>query len=465
MASTDLPLGVRWETEPGVNTMFEGKVQLDVRLLSEGMFVALRRRSSFNGSQAGDEHLATSLGTTWLKLRPGEYDVLVRDEWFGWGVGNRGRIVVREGGPGTLTVQRDLSSSVKPFEDFNTTAGSAAQFVGSAAEEHFWFLWNGQRHELTRWQAAAVQKLAAALVSGQPDVADADIVTSINVVWRHGDTLEQNFRSPDGPVAAWGKLVVPGAASGTFRLAPIPQATLTIHIQTPGMQAEVLFPRMDDVGGGTISFRDIGQHCLTVRPGTYHVRLIDSQVHWIDQSSFSPMTIPSRTEQLVLDDGDGDQFRGRAAWQDYVVPKSSWQPDAPIGPGSSVIDLSGSATETLDWVRQVLFTLTPPQAAFVSRLFQGLADGKPDVSEDELLKAAEAQSMSDLFPCSDGKTIAELWESLFVPGGVPSTWRFNPPRTKVEFRRAESQPGEGLTEAMVTGTTQYSSICTSRLTP
>ena len=140
VVSTDLPLGVRWETEPGVNTMFEGKVQLDVLLLSEGMFVALRRSSSFNGSQAGDEHLATSIGTTSLKLQPGEYDVLVRGRTIWLGVGNRGRIVVREGGLGTLTVQRDLSSSVKPFQDFNTTTGSAAQFVGSAAEEHFGFL-------------------------------------------------------------------------------------------------------------------------------------------------------------------------------------------------------------------------------------------------------------------------------------------------------------------------------------
>ena len=230
----------------------------------------------------------------------------MHDGRFGWGVGNRGRIVVREGGLGTLTVQRDLSSSVKPFQDFNTTTGSAAQFVGSAAEEHFGFLWNGQRHELTRWQSSAVQKLAAALVSGQPDVADADIVTSINVVWRHGDTLEQNFHSPDGPVAAWGKLVVPGTAPGTFRLRTIPQAMLTIHLQTLGMQADVLFPQ--EVGGGSIFFRDMGQHCLTVRPGTYHVRLIDSQVHWIDQSSFSPMTIPSRTEQLVLDDGAATNF-------------------------------------------------------------------------------------------------------------------------------------------------------------
>ena len=73
----NLPPGVRWETKSGVDTFLDGKVQLDVRLLSEGLFVALRRRSLFNCNVASDEHLATSVGTTSLKLPPGEYDVLV----------------------------------------------------------------------------------------------------------------------------------------------------------------------------------------------------------------------------------------------------------------------------------------------------------------------------------------------------------------------------------------------------
>jgi hypothetical protein len=63
----------------------------DVAALSEGLFVALRRRSSFNGNAASDEHLATSAGTTWLEQPPGEYDVLVRDERFGWGAGSRAK--------------------------------------------------------------------------------------------------------------------------------------------------------------------------------------------------------------------------------------------------------------------------------------------------------------------------------------------------------------------------------------
>ena len=61
------------------------------------------------------------------------------------------------------------------------------------------------------------------------------------------------------------------------------------------------------------------------------------------------------------------------------------------------------------------FTLSSAAGSFVSRLFQGLADGKPDVAEDELLKAAEATSMSDLFPCSARQDDRGAWESLFVP--------------------------------------------------
>ena len=43
----------------------------------------------------------------------------------------------------------------------------------------------------------AVQKLADALASGQPDVADTDVVNRIGQPWLRGETLEQNFRSGD----------------------------------------------------------------------------------------------------------------------------------------------------------------------------------------------------------------------------------------------------------------------------
>ena len=94
------------------------------------------------------------------------------------------------------------------------------------------------------------------------------------------------------------------------------------------------------------------------------------------------------------------------------------------------------------------YFLTPAEATFISRLFQGLADGQPDVAEDELLKAGDAKSVSSLFPGMDGKSLSEPqigpggvmsppppgrippqdWNSLFVPGGQPKTWRLNVPK-------------------------------------
>ena len=97
--------------------------------------------------------------------------------------------------------------------------------------------------------------------------------------------------------------------------------------------------------------------------------------------------------------------------------------------------------------RENCFGLSPPQAAFVARLFQGLADGKPDVAEDELLKAGTAKSVSELFPGIDVKSLNEPrirpgmmspplpgkhpqqdWLSLFIPGDQPKTWRLNVPK-------------------------------------
>ena len=110
-----------------------------------------------------------------------------------------------------------------------------------------------------------------------------------------------------------------------------------------------------------------------------------------------------------------------------MIPKYSSQPDAPMDPEARYRLVWFSHGNNSDWSGNQLFTLTPPQAAFVSRLFQGLADGKPDVSEDELLKAAGATSISDLFPGSDGKTAAEVWGSLFVRDDASNTWRLNVP--------------------------------------
>ena len=60
-----------------------------------------------------------------------------------------------------------------------------------------------------------------------------------------------------------------------------------------------------------------------------------------------------------------------------------------------------------------VFPLEPAQAACVSRLFQGLADGKPAVAEEELLKAAIEDDVR-AFPGGVGETPEQTWGSLFV---------------------------------------------------
>ena len=434
----NLPPGVRWETKAGVDRFLEGKVQLDVRLLCEGLFVALRRRSLFNGHVASDEHLATSIGTTSLKLPPGEYDVLVRDERFGWGVGSRGTIVVRETGLGTLTVQRDLSGSLRQPEDFQAVAGSAAALP--EAKRRYPFVWNGQRYELTTGQAMAVQRLATALIAGSPDLPDSEVVAGIREAGRDGETLEQQFRLADGRVSAWGEAVVPGDKPGTYRLAPIPTATLTIDVRTPGMRVSVFFPADSDSQGRAIELDELGSQQLAVPPGEYRVQVTDSQVHWLTVRTNQP--IPARTENYTLADGGSATLVVERRWQDYVSPKCTLdQAELPeLDRIETPYRLMFDRLQRIRHARNCFFMLTRPQAAFVSRLFQGLADGKPDVAEEDLLKAAKAQSMNDLFPGLDGKTPEQVWGLLFIPGDQPKTWRLNVPE-QAETAPAASSAG------------------------
>jgi hypothetical protein len=310
--------------------------------------------------------------------------------------------------------------------DFNATVGSAAQFVSSASEERFQFLWNGQRHELTRWQSAAVHKLAEATAGGHPEVPDAEVVGSIREPWRHGATLAENFRSADGPVAAWGKLVVPGKKPGTYRLAPVPQATLTVDLRTPDMTVSVFFPQERDSRGRAIFLEGAKQHRLAVAPGKYRVQLVDMGVHWFDLSMGQP--IPSRTQELTLDDGKVATFVGERHWQDYTVAKNSFQTTPVAESGARYVLYWFGRGASGPMGSGAGFGLSARQATFVACLFKGLADGKPDVAEEQLLKAASAKSMPDLFPGIDGKSPKQEWSSLFVPGDLPKTWRLNVPK-------------------------------------
>ena len=77
-------------------------------------------------------------------------------------------------------------------------------------------------------------------------------------------------------------------------------------------------------------FGETGQHQLIVwRPGTYGMRVIDSQVHWIEHQRLIDR-FPSRTEELALNDGSTSTFVAERRWQDYIRPKFGLQQETPF---------------------------------------------------------------------------------------------------------------------------------------
>ena len=74
------------------------------------------------------------------------------------------------------------------------------------------------------------------------------------------------------------------------------------------------------------------------------------------------------------------------------------------------------------------FALNRAQAACVSRLFQGLADGKPAVAEEELLKGGGSQDDVRAIPGQQGQdTRANLGVAVRSAAIQPNTWRLNVP--------------------------------------
>ena len=152
------------------------------------------------------------------------------------------------------------------------------------------------------------------------------------------------------------------------------------------------------------------------------MEVTDDRVYWEDPTR--PGRIPYRHEALTIEDGATVNYVVERRWQDYVV--------------RDLIDQRDSLPEQRPGFRPVWrfawfgqrarnerFHLDSSQAKFVSRLLQGLADGTPEVGEEDLLKAAGATSVSELFP--DDKIGPNGWADLFGPGDQPNTWRINVP--------------------------------------
>jgi hypothetical protein len=148
-------------------------MELRVEVQDEGLLVVLRVRDAADDGTSPREFTAVDAGTTTLAVPPGEYQVAIRDEHFGWGGEDVGSVTIHDSGSAKLTVERSLAASLKPLTEIEAPATEDAQ------SPQLRFLWNGQRYMLTPGQASAVQKLVDALLAGQPDTTDGEIVGSI----------------------------------------------------------------------------------------------------------------------------------------------------------------------------------------------------------------------------------------------------------------------------------------------
>ena len=478
VAST-LPAGVSWTVNDQVLSHREGKVSVTVRVLSEGMLVALRRKSLFDGRIDTEEKLITRVGDSQLTLQPGEYEILVRDEQFGWGQDGRGTITVRESGWGTLQVERELRSVL--LADPSPLAEAAV------------FRWNGVGYAgWTRPRRNVLLVLANAELEGHRDVAESLLLQAANdpdsplkrvnrpeavggavtyapelrLIPRESDpnapqrSLEQAFNN-EWRHPAWGKLVVPGEKTGTYRLAPLDQGTIAFTLPEAMESVTINYPR----GAGSLTFRDHEPHVLTVQSGEFDVSFVprNPDVAWMMprgglRESSNYESLPVR-RTLKVQPGERAEPVFEYSLADWIEP----QPSTRRSPNESMWEYHfrwyghDNSGQSANPAPKGAYSLDVQQAACIGRLLAALVSGQPDVSESELLSVANQRPVPDprftrrgplergaIFkqPTKLGELFPGLpdqgWQNLLAPGETPGTWRLKAPQAATESEAAPS---------------------------
>ncbi len=304
------------------------------------------------------------------------------------------------------------------------------------------FLWDGQEYELPYIaERLAVNQLLGAYAAGQPEVAEAELMAPLLARREElfgadpRETLQEVFddeaERDSQSIPAWGNLVVPGETKGTYRLAPVPHATLTVDGDAAWMSATVTEAAVDP----RFSERILGVgDRIDLPPGKYNVVIHDFAVGWmrVDPKVW-PATFPEpQSQTLNLAAGDIETITLSRDWSRYVEP-------APYGNGT--VDYYQFRWFPDHFARMTSgrfgggdIALNTRQARIVSELLQGLADGKPEVPESALIEA-----LGDLQDADDNsKTVEKLsdlfeglredkWSHLIEPGEAEGSWRLKPP--------------------------------------
>jgi hypothetical protein len=415
-----------------------GQLTIDVR--DDGFLVALRRKSAFGGVDLGSEQQITEYGSTFLRLHPGEYEVLIRDELFGWGERTE-TVTVGTSGYQEIVVERDL------------TKYAQTEWGGRPVLMRI-FHWDGKKYGLaSRYGMLLINRLLQAHVDGTPEVPSTTLLAELlaargdnpsgrseafDIQPYDGEPLEEVARTLFADTPIWGELIVPGEAEGTYRLAPLDRGTVSIADIDEGMTVTVMRIEPDR----RFSQRTLSDDTvLSVPPGEYRVWVSDQFVGWgiwDAQQGFGPgfAELP-RTETVTLATGETHAVKGDRRFVDYLNPPKP-------GPDSTAIrfnwyppadEVSGLPGFGGGWVSGVVL-LDRWQFPVLLELLIAVAAGEPDVAEARLLEVAQKQAdaddaqvtideWSDLFADTTGA--GGNWRTVIVPGEAEGTWRLKPP--------------------------------------
>ncbi|MBX3436814.1 MAG: serine/threonine protein kinase, partial [Planctomycetaceae bacterium] len=214
-----------------------GVLNVDIR--DDGLIVALRRKSAFGGFVENSEQQVSDVGVTQLRLVPGDYEVIIRDDLFGPRGGSHAQDVrVGSAQPTDLRVTREFAKLKINLKGFDIAARSVTQFR-----------WGGATYRVNLPQAVVLNRLLTVYETDEPSVDEADLLQSALVAAQRGRhqehveqatvaSLEELFRGSQ----AWGGLIVPGETPGTYRLKPL----LDSAPSTPSVEPQTEAPAIDN---------------------------------------------------------------------------------------------------------------------------------------------------------------------------------------------------------------------------
>ena len=393
-----------------------GSLQIDIN--DDGMRVAIRRKSAFADASssafvAGTEQQVTKFGQTILDLHPGDYEIRIKDRWFGWENTDTVRnVTIEDTGCETIVVERKLSE-LKPI------AQTKNLFDRTTVD----FYWNGKKSFAAEniLEAAVIDALVKRTATDNVSMPLDDIEDIYEPDWlRPAPNQESWFNNywsqrPD--------CIVPGDKEGTWRIAPVPTGTLKIVLRGYSITGEIV-PIAKSSRISPRSFRTNRQsdHDFKLPPGDYRITPSDLTARWMtfrEHDGGSNDVTPIKPITITLKDGETNTVE---IVEDYEHLASFSREQAGIRDDEVVVFQWNTNDELTNKTRDQkpsIFGLSVEQETVVKVLLRRLAKGEPEMEELELLKAAKLRDTSI------NKLFAEH-EGLLVPGKTEGAWRLAP---------------------------------------